>query len=111
ATRADITRVFAVMSITMTLTLMVYAAFGTALPKMIQLSGIAGPSSLFGVGLIAGTIQFLGAGAQFVGGHFADRGFVKPAYIGVFLLLAVTLPVLALSSGWAVTTAAVAAVF
>jgi len=110
ATRADMTRVFSVMSITMTLTLMVYAAFGTALPKLIQLSGMVGPNGLFAIGLIAGTIQFVGATAQFLGGRLADGGALKLAYSGMFILMAAIFPVLAFSSGWAVGFVAVAAV-
>lgn len=108
--RADATRTFAVLSLTMTVTLMVYAAFGTALPKLVQLSGIAG-SRLFLVGLIAGGIQLLGAGAQFVGGHFADRGFAKRAYVLGFAALAAIFPLVAASHGWGVAAAAVLIVF
>jgi FSR family fosmidomycin resistance protein-like MFS transporter len=110
ASRADVTRVFAVLSLTMTATLMLYAAFGTALPKLVQLSGIAG-SHLFIVGLIAGSIQLLGAGAQFLGGHFADRGIAKRAYVMGFAALAVVFPMVALSHSWGVAAAAVLVVF
>jgi len=109
--RADTTRAFAVLSITMTATLMLYAAFGTALPKLVQLSDIAGPSGFFMVGLIAGGIQLAGASAQFVGGHFADRGIAKRAYVLAFLMLAAVFPLLASSRGWGVAAAAVLVVF
>jgi MFS family permease len=105
------TRVFAVLSLTMTASLMLYSAFGTALPKLVQLSDIAGPGGLFLIGAIAGSIQLLGAGAQFVGGHIADRGSVKPAYIAGFLVLAALFPLVAASHGWGLPAAAVLVVF
>jgi len=108
--RTDAARAFAVLSLTMTATLMLYAAFGTALPKLVQLSGIAG-SRLFLVGLIAGSIQLLGAGAQFLGGHFADRGFAKRAYVLGFAALAAIFPLVAASHGWGAAAAAVLVVF
>lgn len=109
-TRADLTRAFAVLSLTMTATLMLYAAFGTALPKLVQLSGIAG-SQLFVVGAIVGTIQLLGAGAQFMGGYLADRGIARRAYATAFVGLAAVFPLVALSHGWGVAAAAVLVVF
>jgi predicted MFS family arabinose efflux permease len=110
ASRSDLTRAFAVLSLTMTATLMLYAAFGTALPKLVQLSGIAG-SRLFVVGLVAGSIQLLGAGAQFVGGHLADRGVARRAYALAFAGLAAVFPFVALTHGWGVAAAAVLVVF
>ena len=110
ASRSDLTRAFAVLSLTMTATLMLSAAFGTALPKLVQLSSIAG-SKLFFVGLVAGSIQLLGAGAQFIGGHLADRGIARRAYASAFAVLALVFPLLALSHGWGVAAAAVLVVF
>ena len=110
-TRADMTRAFAVLSLTMTATLMLYSAFGTALPKLVQLSDIAGPGGLFAIGAIAGSIQLLGAGAQFVGGHIADRGRVKRAYVVGFLVLVALFPLVAASHGWGLPAAAVLVVF
>ena len=110
-TRTDMSRAFAVLSLTMTATLMLYSAFGTALPKLVQLSDIAGSGGLFLIGAIAGSIQLLGAGAQFVGGHIADRGSVKRAYVVGFLVLAALFPVIAASHGWGVAAAAVLVVF
>lgn len=110
-TRADMTRAFAVLGVTMTLTLVAYSAFGTALPKLVQ-SGIGfSPSALFTVGLVAGLIQLVGASAQFIGGHFVDRGAAKTAYLFGFLLLAIAFPVSALFTGWSVALAAIAVVF
>ena len=109
--RADMTRVFAVLGLTMTVTLMLYAAFGTALPKLVQLSNIAGAAGLFGVGAVAGAIQLLGASAQFAGGHLADRGIAKRAYVLAFATLAAIFPLIALSYGWGLAAAAVVVVF
>lgn len=109
--RADMTRAFAVMAFTMTATLVVYSAFGTALPKLVQASIGAGRGGLFAVGLIAGAIQLLGASAQFVGGHLADRGQAKRTYLLAFLALAAMFPLVAFSQGWGVAAAAIAVVF
>lgn len=109
--RADITRTFAVLAFTMTVTLLLYAAFGAALPKLIQLSQVTGARGLFAIGLVAGSIQMLGASAQFVGGHFADRGAAKRAYLAAFVALSAAFPILAFSTGWGVAAAAVAVVF
>jgi MFS transporter, FSR family, fosmidomycin resistance protein len=109
--RADITRTFAVMAFTMTATLIVYSAFGTALPKLIELSNIAGRYGLFGIGAVVSAIELLGAGAQFVGGHFADRGAAKRAYAAAFLLLAVVFPLVAFSGSWGVAAASIAVIF
>jgi MFS family permease len=109
--RADVTRTFAVMALTMTITLVVYSAFGTALPKLVELSRMAGARGLFAIGLIAGAIQLAGASAQFVGGHFADRGAAKRAYVAAFIALAAIFPIVAYSSGWGVAAAAIAVVF
>jgi hypothetical protein len=100
-----------VLALTMTATLMLNSAFLTALPKLVQLNDIAGSSGLFGIGVITGSIQLLGAGAQFAGGRFADRGFAKVAYASGFLLLAAMFPLIAISRGWAVAAAGVATVF
>ncbi|HTK79105.1 MAG TPA: MFS transporter [Rhizomicrobium sp.] len=109
--RANITRTFAVMAFTMTATLVVYSAFGTALPKLIELSNVAGRYGLVGIGAVVSAIELLGAGAQFVGGHFADRGAAKRAYLGAFLLLAMVFPLVALSGGWGVAAASIAVIF
>src|SRR4051812_46889761 len=106
----DRTRVFAVLALTMTLSLMLNSAFLTALPKLVQISGIAGASGLFGVGLIAGSIQLLGAGAQFAGGHLSDRGIARTAYALGFLLLAGVFPLIAATHSWSIAVAGVGAV-
>lgn len=110
-TRADMTRVFVVLGTTMTLTLIAYSAFGTALPKLVQTGIGFNANALFTVGLVAGLIQLLGASAQFIGGHFVDRGAAKPAYMLGFLALAIAFPLTAVLSGWSVAVAAIAVVF
>jgi len=110
-TRKDKMRAFAVLGVTMTITLALYSAFGTALPKLIQISTTAGAYGFFAIGLVVGVIELLGSGAQFVGGHFADRGHAKLAYLGGFGLLVVVLPMLLWSTGWALAIAATAVVF
>lgn len=109
--REDITRTYAVMAFTMTATLVAYSAFGTALPKLIELSNIAGRYGLFGIGAVVSAIELLGAGAQFAGGHFADRGVAKRAYLAAFCFLAVVFVLVAFSGGWGVAAASVAAIF
>src|ERR1051326_6252277 len=109
--RADMTRAFAVMAFTISATFVVYSAFGTALPKLVQASIGAGRGGLFAVGLIAGAIQLLGASAQFVGGHLADRGQAKRTYLLAFLALSAMFPLVAFTQGWGVAAAAIAVVF
>jgi MFS family permease len=110
-THKDKMRAFAVLGVTMTITLALYSAFGTALPKLIQIGTVAGAYGFLAIGALASVIELLGSGAQFVGGHFADRGHAKVAYLGGFALLAVTLPLVIWSSGWALAVAATAVVF
>jgi MFS family permease len=100
--RADMTRVFAVLSLTMTVSLALYAAFGAALPKLVQLSAIARTSDFFMIGLIAGAIQLVGASGQFAGAHLTDRGNAPRAYAVIFVLLAALFPLLAASHGWGI---------
>lgn len=109
--RADRTRAFAAMAITMTATLVIYSAFGIALPKMIDIGTKVGGYGFFAIGAAAGLIQALGAVGQFAGGRYADTGHAKLAYLGGFAFLAAVLPLVALSQGWALAAAAVATVF
>lgn len=105
--RADMTRTFAVLAITMIVTLTLVSAFGAALPKMIEISTHLGHYGFFAIGLAAGVVQLLGSSAQFAGGHFADRGAAKRGYIVGLLATALVLPLLALSHGWMLGIAAV----
>ncbi|MGQ0741704.1 MAG: MFS transporter [Alphaproteobacteria bacterium] len=110
-THADKLRAFAVLGVTMTITLALYSAFGTALPKLVQIGTNAGQYGFFVIGLVVGIIQLLGSGAQFIGGHFADRGHAKVAYLGGFALLAVIFPLVIYSGGWALAIAGIAVTF
>jgi FSR family fosmidomycin resistance protein-like MFS transporter len=110
-TRADMTRVFAALAVTMTLTLVAYSAFTNVLPKLVQTGIGFSPRALFAVGLIAGLIELFGASAQFIGGHFVDRGAAKNAYLIGFILLALAFPAAAIFTGWSVTLAAIAVMF
>ncbi len=108
---ADKMRAFAVLAVTMTITLALYSAFGTALPKMIQISTDAGRYGFFAIGLVTGVISLLGAGAQFIGGHFADRGHAKRAYLAGFAFLALIFPLVIYSEGRPLVMAAIAVTF
>lgn len=110
-TRRDQTRAFAVLAVTMTITLAVYSAFGVALPKLVQIGTGIGVYGFFAIGLATGLIQLLGASAQFAGGHFADRGQAKRAYLVGFLLQAAIFPLVAVSGGWALAFAAAGIIF
>jgi MFS family permease len=110
-THKDKLRAFAVLGVTMTITLALYSAFGTALPKLIEIGTNAGQYGFFAIGLVVGIVQLLGSGAQFVGGHFADRGHAKRAYLGGFALLALIFPLVIHSGGWALALAGIAVTF
>jgi len=107
----DIRRTFLVLAVTMTLTLVAYSAFSTALPKLVEQSLGAGWNGIFAVGLAAGLIQLFGASAQFVGGHFADKGATKRAYVLCFVLLAGIFSLAAAANGWALVFAAMLTAF
>ncbi|HEY1631605.1 MAG TPA: MFS transporter [Rhizomicrobium sp.] len=109
--RADTARAFAALGMTMTATLVIYSAFGIALPKMIDIGTMIGRYGLFAIGMTAGLIQLLGAVGQFAGGRYAGTGHARLAYAGGFVFLAAVLPLVALSTGWALAAAAVATVF
>ena len=109
--RADMARTFATLGITMTVSLLLVSAFITALPKLVEIGTGLGQYGFFAIGLAVGAIQLAGSSAQFAGGHFADRGAAKRAYIGGLLATAAVLPLVAISSGWALAFAAIAAIF
>jgi MFS family permease len=113
ASRADTARAFAAMAVTMTISLVIYSGFGTALPKLVQIGTSVGNGryGFLAIGAAAGTIQLLGAVGQFAGGHWADRHQAKLAYLGGFAALALVLPLLAIGAGCGLAAAAVATVF
>jgi len=109
--RAALTKVFAIMTVTMTVGFVANSAFGTALPKLLQ-SGIGiDAREIFTVGLMAGAVQLVGASAQFIGGHLVDRGAAKAAYVFAFAVSALAYPVTAILAGWSVAFAAIAVLF
>ncbi|MDE2352945.1 MAG: MFS transporter [Alphaproteobacteria bacterium] len=106
--RADMTRAFAGLTVTMTVTLLLGSAFYTAMPKLVEAGTGLGRYGYFAIGLGVGAIQLLGASAQFMGGHLADNGAGKRTYIFGLLASAAVLPLVAISSGWALAATAVA---
>jgi len=103
--------VIALLALTMTLTLIAATAFATALPKLVEDIGGVSNDGLIVVGLIVGTIYLLASGAQFVGGHYADRGHARRTYLISFVLLGATFAVAALAGNWMVLPLAVAVMF
>ncbi len=103
--------VIGLLALTMTLTLVSTTAFVTALPKLVEDLGIASRDGLIGVGLLTGAIYLAASGAQFLGGHYADRGAARRTYLISFVLLACVLVVAGLSSNWLLLPLAVAVMF
>ena len=110
--RRDLRQAFAVLAVTMSLTTVVYYAFITMLPKWLDRElGAALGEGLLGLGALVTLVYLLGASAQFVGGHFADRGQAKAVYVASYLLKAVALVLALFVTGWPVVLAAVAVAF
>jgi MFS family permease len=86
-------------------------AFVTALPKLVEDLDIASNDGLIGIGLLVGAIYLTASGAQFLGGHFADRGAARRTYVLAFVLLAATFVAAALTRNWMMLPLAVAAMF
>ena len=99
------------MGATMTLTLIAYNAFATALPKFIAHATQWDASDLTAIGLAVGAIHLGGSFAQFAGGHFADRGATRFSYSLSFLVLAVVLALAAVTQGWLLVPVAIATLF
>lgn len=108
ATPRERRNVIALLALTMTLTAIVVTAFVTALPKLVQDLAIASSDGLIGVGLLVGAIYLTASGAQFVGGHYADRGAARRTYILAFVMLALALVAAGLSGNWLILPLAVA---
>ena len=110
--RRDVRQAFTVLAVTMSLTTVVYYAVTTMLPKWLERQvGADLGSGLLGIGALVTLVYLLGATAQFVGGHFADKGAAKRVYVASYgLKLAALLLALAVS-GWPVVAAAVVIVF
>jgi MFS family permease len=109
--RRDIKRAFLVLVVTMTLTSLMYTAFGTMLPKWMAREIPALGSSLTAVGLVVTLIYLVGASAQWLGGHYADRGLAKLIYAGSFALKLAALLAATTIAGWPVVLAAIVVVW
>lgn len=110
--KRDVRRAFVVLVVTVSLTTLAYYAFTTMLPKWIEREiGAALGEGLIGIGALVTAIYLLGATAQFVGGHYSDRGLAKQIYIASFAMKLAALVLAALVGGWPVVIAAVAVVF
>jgi MFS transporter, FSR family, fosmidomycin resistance protein len=106
--RRNVFRAFVVLAVTMSLTMLLYHAFTTMLPKWInrELSSELG-DGLIATGALVSLIYLIGATAQFIGGHFSDKGRAKEIYAFSFLLKFMALGLATVVSGWSVLAAAV----
>lgn len=103
--------IIALLGVTMTLTLIATNAFVTALPKLVETLNLTDGEGLIGVGLLVGAIYLAASGAQFVGGHYADRGAARRTYLGSFVLLGGVFAAAALTQNWLLLPLAVAVMF
>jgi MFS transporter, FSR family, fosmidomycin resistance protein len=103
--------ILGLLALTMTLTLIATTAFGTALPKLVEDAVLVSKQGLIGVGLLVGAIYLAASGAQFVGGHYADRGAARRTYLLSFVILAAVFAATAISGGWTILPLAVATLF
>ena len=110
--RAEVRRAFAVLAITMSLTTVIYHAFTTMLPKWLEqeLSAFLG-GSLLGLGMVITVVYLLGASSQLIGGHLADRGSAKAAYLASYVLKLAAIGLAWAVAGWPVLIAATLVVF
>lgn len=110
-TARDRRNIIMILGVTMTLTLIAVTAFVTALPKLVETLDLGTREGLTQVGLLTGAIYLAASGAQFVGGHYADRGVARRTYLGSFALLAATFAAAALTDNWMLVPLAVAVMF
>jgi FSR family fosmidomycin resistance protein-like MFS transporter len=110
-TARDRRNIIIILGVTMTLTLIAVTAFVTALPKLIETLELGTREGLTRVGLLTGAIYLAASGAQFVGGHLADRGAARLAYLRCFAILAATLAAAALTDTWVLVPLAIAVMF
>lgn len=99
-TARDRRNIIMILGVTMTLTLIAVTAFVTALPKLVETLDLGTREGLTRVGLLTGAIYLAASGAQFVGGHYADRGAARRTYLGSFALLAAVFVAAALTDNW-----------
>jgi MFS family permease len=111
STARDRRNVIALLALTMTLTLIATTAFVTALPKLVEDLNLVSREGLIGVGLLVGAIYLAASGAQFIGGHYADRGHARRTYILLFAVLGVTFAAAALTDNWLILPLAIAVMF
>lgn len=110
-TARDRRNIIMILGVTMTLTLIAVTAFVTALPKLVETLDLGTREGLTRVGLLTGAIYLAASGAQFVGGHYADRGAARRTYLGSFGLLAAVFIAAALTDNWLLVPLAVAVMF
>ena len=110
-TARDRRNVLLILALTMTLTLIAVTAFVTALPKLVATLDLTSREGLTSIGLITGAIYLAAAGAQFVGGHLADRGAARLTYLRCFAMLAAALVAAALTDTWLLVPLAIAVMF
>lgn len=110
--RSDAVQAFLVLAVTMSLTSVMYYAFVTMLPKWLERSlGEALGEGLIGVGAVVTVIYLVGATAQFVGGHYADKGMAKRVYVASYAMKLAALLLAAQLGGWPVVLAAIVVAF
>lgn len=107
----DRRNVLLLLATTMTLTLIAVTAFMTALPKLIEDLNLVSREGLIGVGLVTGAIFLAASGAQFLGGHYADRGAARRTYIALFALLALAFAAAAMTGNWLILPLAITVMF
>lgn len=100
--------VVVVLVVAMSLTSLVWHAFQTMLPKWLgrEVGHLLGPG-LIGIGALVGGVYLVATLAQFVGGHYADRGRTKEVYVISFALKLAAIAIASQVSGWPVVVAAV----
>ena len=97
----EVRRAFAVLAVTMSLSSVVYSSFVTMLPKWLSLAvGPAVGGGIFGIGALVSAVFLASAFAQFVGGHFADRGSAKAIYVASYGFKLVALLLAVFVTGW-----------
>lgn len=85
--------VLVVLAITLSLGSIVYAAFGTALPKWLSEALSLDASSAGQLGLVVGAALLAGSVGQIVGGRLADRLPFKWLYVATFAIKLVPLAI------------------
>jgi MFS family permease len=96
-----------ILVMTMCLTSIVWHAFATMLPKWLSLELASSlGQGLTGLGALVTFVYLVGAIAQFIGGHFADRGSAKQIYVASFVLKLIAFLLALAVTGWPVVAVA-----